>query len=268
MTGLPVFIYHNDKYMTAAEKVEKPMFFLKEEAYEGSHAFFYSSSDFPAIRELEQHWTIIRDEVLGSVTADELSHIKNINPPYLSHPDAWKNIYFYNFGWKNHVNCARFPRTHELLKMIPGFIFGGITVLNPHSRVLPHNGETNTTIRCHLGLKIPAGLPTCGVRVGTEEQEWREGGVMMFSDAHYHTTWNESDQQRFVLVFDVLRPEYAGQQAWMCAQSLGALSLKYFYARRQYLKSTPAFILKAIHLALSGIWYLYLPVQNRISFLP
>jgi aspartyl/asparaginyl beta-hydroxylase (cupin superfamily) len=254
--------------MKEVGQIEAPLFFLKEEAYEGSHSFFYSSSDFAEIKMLEENWEIIRDEVLGLITAEELDNIKNLNPPYLSHPDAWKNIYFYNFGWKNHANCARFPRTHELLKKLPNFIFGGVTVLNPHSRVLPHNGETNTTIRCHLGLKVPAPLPTCGVKVGSEEQEWKEGKVMMFSDAHYHSTWNESDEQRFVLVFDILREEYATQKSWMCAQSLGALSLKYFYTGRQYLKKTPMPILKALHFVFSAIWYVYLPFQNRLSFLP
>ncbi len=241
---------------------------MREEAYTGTHAFFYSSADYPAIQELERNWETIRDEVLNAVSQEELDGIKNLNPPYLSHPDAWKNIYFYNFGWKNHANCARFPRTHALLTRLPNFVFGGVTVLNPHSRVLPHNGETNTTIRCHLGLKVPAPLPTCGVRVGTEEQGWQDGRVMMFSDAHYHTTWNESDEQRFVVVFDILRPEYAAHRTWMCAQSLGALSMKYFYTGRSYLKKTPLPVLKAVHFAFSAVWYLYLPIQNRLSFLP
>lgn len=250
------------------ETNEKAQFFLKEESYTGAHPFFYSSENFPAIQDLEGKWTVIRDEVLGAITPAELDAIVNLNPPYLSDPNAWKNIYFYNFGWKKHKNCARFPQTHALITSLPNFVFGGITVLNPHSRVLPHNGETNTTIRCHLGLKVPADYPICGVRVGTEEQGWKDGKVMMFSDAHYHTTWNESDQQRYVLVFDILRPEYARNKSWICAQSLGALSLKYFYKDWPSLKKTPMLILKAVHFMFSTFWYLYLPFQNRYSFLP
>ncbi len=254
--------------MPKHNEIEEAQFFLREESYTGNHDFFYRSEDFPDVRILEDNWKIIRDEVLGEITQEELDGIKNLNPPYLSHPDAWKNIYFYNFGWKKHANCRRFAKTHSLIKRIPNLTFGGITVLEPRSRVLPHNGETNTIIRCHLGLKIPAPLPVCGVRVGEQEQSWIEGKVMMFSDAHYHTTWNESDEQRFVLVFDIVRQEYQHKKTWVCAQSLGALSLKYFYSSTPALKQLPMPILNTIHFTFSTFWYLYLPFQNRFSFLP
>lgn len=248
--------------------IEPEQYFLKEEPYEGSHAPFYNSKDFPAIVELEKNWEIIKEEVLGIVTDAELSNIKNLNPPYLSHSEAWKNIYFYNFGWKNHENCHRFPRTHTLLMNIPYVIFGGITVLEGHSRVLPHNGETNTTIRCHLGLKVPAHLPICGVKVGTDEQSWHEGKVTMFSDAHYHTTWNDSSERRYVLIFDIIRQEYSNHSSLICAKVLGALSLKYFYSKYPNLKATPYPILYIIHHFFTTFWFIYRPIQNRISFLP
>lgn len=254
--------------MKNSVEIEEALFFLKEESYEGTHPYFYNSTDYPAIIELENNWKIVRDEILGSITTAEIDAIKNINPPYLSDPNAWKNIYFYNFGWKKHKNCHRFPKTHALLKKNPNCVFGGITVLRPHSRVLPHNGETNTTIRCHLGLKIPAPLPTCGVQVGDEQQSWQEGKVMMFSDAHRHNTWNESEEDRYVLVFDIVREEYASQKHWICAKALGALSLKYFYNDKPYLKKIPMPILQGIHFLFSFIWYLYLPLQNKFSFLP
>jgi len=244
---------------------EPQMYFLKEEPYEGSHDFFYNSANYPEIVELEKNWEIVRDEVLGIVTDSELKKIKNLNPPYLSNPDGWKNIYFYNFGWKKHGNCERFPKTYLLFKKIPYLIFAGITVLEPHSKVLPHNGETNTTIRCHLGLKIPAPLPVCGVRVGNEEQSWYDGKVLMFSDAHYHSTWNDSDERRFVLVFDMVRPEYAHDKKWVCAKSLGALTLKYFYVKHPYVKRFPYSLLGLFHNLFSMLWFIYLPLQNRFK---
>jgi len=250
------------------QQIEPEQYFLKEETYVGKHDFFYNSAHFSAIVELENNWHTIRQEVLGIITDEELNAIKNFNPPYLSHPDAWKNIYFYNFGWKTHANCARFPKTHQLLMQIPNLVFGGITVLEPQSRVLPHNGETNTTIRCHLGLKIPAGLPQCGVRVGNEEQGWQEGKVIMFSDAHYHQTWNLTNERRFVLVFDIVRPEFAHHPHSICANVLGALSLKFFYSKMPWLKKMPYPIIQFIHFFFKTFWYLYLPLQRRISWLP
>ncbi|MFN8300460.1 MAG: aspartyl/asparaginyl beta-hydroxylase domain-containing protein [Chitinophagales bacterium] len=245
--------------------IEQRMYFLKEETYTGSHNFFYNSSDFKSIQVLKENWKVIREEIVGLITGEEEIEVKNLNPPYLSSPDAWKNIYFYNFGWQKHSNCKRFPKTFALLQQVPDLIFAGITVLEPHSRVLPHNGETNTTIRCHLGLQVPAPLPVCGVRVGTEEQSWANGEIMMFSDAHYHTTWNESDERRFVLVFDIVRPEYAHDKHSVCANVLGALSLKFFYAKWPKLKNLPYPFISGVHRLFTSFWYVYLPLQQKLG---
>ncbi len=247
--------------------VEEQLYFLIEEPYKGIHAFFYNSKDFPAIQQLENNWLIIRNEIIELLTNEEEIDVVNLNPPYLSSPDAWKNLYFFNFGWQKHKNCVRYPKTYALLKSIPDLIFGGITVLEPRSKVLPHNGETNTTIRCHLGLKIPAPYPVCGVRVGAEEHGWEEGKVLMFSDAHYHNVWNDSDERRFVLVFDIVRPEYAHEKQLVCAKSLGALSLKFFYGKNPGLKKLPMPIIKTAHFFFTAFWYLYLPLQNRFRLL-
>jgi aspartyl/asparaginyl beta-hydroxylase (cupin superfamily) len=247
----------------SSSTVEGPEYFLIEETYTGKHGFFYDAKQFPAIKALESNWHIIRDEISRLISNEEEIDVKNLNPPYLSSPEAWKNLYFYNFGWQKHKNCDRYPKTHALLKSIPNLVFGGITVLKPKSKVLPHNGETNTTIRCHLGLKIPAPYPICGVRVGTEERGWEEGKVIMFSDAHYHTAWNDSNEQRFVLVFDIVRDEFANQKHWVCAKVLGALSLKMFYSKKPELKKVPMPLIRTAHSVFSTFWYLYLPMQNR-----
>lgn len=247
---------------------EPAHYFLREESYNGSHAYFYNSQDFPEIIELESKWNLIRNEIAPLINGEKQIDVTNINPPYLSSPDAWKNIYFYNFGWKKHKNCAQFPLTHSIIRSIPNLIFAGITVMEPYSRVLPHNGETNTTIRCHLGLHIPAQYPICGVRVGNEEHGWENGKVLMFSDAHYHSTWNESSERRFVMVFDILRKEYAGNAHLVKSKILGALSLKYFYSKKPALKKTPLLFIKTFHLLFSCFWFFYIPLQNRFKILP
>ncbi len=247
----------------ATVKIEPAEYFLKEETYIGNHDYFYNTEEYPAIKELESNSHIIMEELMPLLSGVEEMKVKNFNPPYLSSPNAWKNLYFYNFGWQNHETCDRFPKTHALLKAIPNMTFGGITVLEPHSRVLPHNGETNTIIRCHLGLKIPAPYPVCGIKVGNEERGWEEGKVVMFSDAHYHTVWNDSDKRRFIIVFDIVRNEYADQKHLVCANVLGALSLKFFYAKMPALKKLPLPIIQTVHLFLKSLWYVYLPLQNR-----
>jgi aspartyl/asparaginyl beta-hydroxylase (cupin superfamily) len=243
--------------------IEKPEYFIQEEPYAGTHDYFYSMEDYPSVKVLESNWQIIKKELQDFLTEQEEIKVKNLNPPYLSSPDAWKILYFYNFGWKNYENCERFPKTNALLKSIPNMSFGGFTVLKPKSKVLPHYGETNAIIRCHLGLTIPARYPICGMKVGPEEHGWEEGKVLMFSDAHLHTAWNDSDKVRYVLVFDIIRNEYADQKQMVCANVLGALSLKFFYSKWPTLKELPRPIIETFHFFFKSFWYIYLPLQNR-----
>ena len=69
----------------------------------------------------------------------------------------------------------------------------------------------------------PGSLPECGFRVGTEEQAWREGKVLMFCDAHLHTAFNNTNHRRFIVNFDVLRPEFAHREGSVCATALAAI---------------------------------------------
>ena len=187
----------------------------------------------------------------------------NLNPPYLSSPDAWRNFYFFNFRWYNHKNCLKYPRTFALIQSIPDVSFAGITVLEPHSKVLPHIGETNAIIRCHLGLKIPGQYLDCGIQVDDEKRGYEEGKMLMFSDAHMHTTWNDTDGRRFLLILDVVQPQFAHKADWVCANSLAALSIKYVDEKIPIIKTLPNPILTAMLKSLALAWALFLPLQKQ-----
>lgn len=78
------------------------------------------------------------------------------------------------------------------------------SLLRPRSKIPPHSGMINTRFICHLPLIVP---PGCGIRVGSETREWRLGELMVFDDSVEHEAWNDGDQDRMVLIFDVWRPE-------------------------------------------------------------
>lgn len=250
---------------TNADMKPKAVFFLDEtDTYNGPEPYFYNSAKFEWAKKLEDNWHIIRDEMQEIITGRQEITLSSVNPPYLSQPGIWKNIYFFNFMWQKHKNCERFPKTYALLKSIPNLTFAEFTSLAPHSRVLPHIGETNTTIRGHLGIYIPAPHPVMGIRVGDEERGWEEGKVVLFSDCHRHTVWNDSDQYRFVLVFDITRPEFAHHKYWVSAQSLAALTIKYIDEKMGLFKRMPKFLLKISHQLIAVLWYLYLPIQRKL----
>jgi aspartyl/asparaginyl beta-hydroxylase (cupin superfamily) len=52
-------------------------------------------------------------------------------------------------------------------------------------------------LRAHLGLVIPK---DCNIRVGEETHTWEEGKMLIFDDSYDHEAWNDSDEDRFVLI--------------------------------------------------------------------
>jgi aspartyl/asparaginyl beta-hydroxylase (cupin superfamily) len=244
----------------------KAIFFLDEnDIYDGPEPYFYKPADYPWAKQLEDNWHIIKNEMRPYITGEKEIELSSPYPPNLSTPTAWKNIYFFNFMWQYHKNCKQYPKTYELLKSIPNLTFAEFTVLEPHSKVLPHIGETNTTIRGHLGISIPAPYPVMGIKVGNEERGWEQGKVVLFSDCHRHTVWNDSDQRRFVLVFDITRDEFADHKYWVSAQSLSALTIKYMDKKLNLFKFMPGFLLTAMHKSIAALWYVYLPMQRAFQ---
>lgn len=72
------------------------------------------------------------------------------------------------------------------------------------ARIPPHTGMLNTRLICHLPLIVPE---DCVFRVGNEERAWEVGKAWAFDDTIEHEAWNGSTQDRYILIFDVWRPE-------------------------------------------------------------
>jgi len=82
----------------------------------------------------------------------------------------------------------------------PGAYF---SVLQPRTRLPPHTGTTNTRSIVHLPLIIP---PGCAFRVGSQTREWRQGEAWVFDDSIDHEAWNDSNEVRIILIFDIWNP--------------------------------------------------------------
>ena len=55
----------------------------------------------------------------------------------------------------------------------------------------------------HLPLIVP---PGCAFRVGGETRPWVPGKVFAFDDSIEHEAWNDSDELRVILIFDMWNP--------------------------------------------------------------
>ncbi|MBE1527707.1 aspartyl/asparaginyl beta-hydroxylase (cupin superfamily) [Sphingopyxis sp. OAS728] len=127
----------------------------------------------------------------------------------------WGACFLWEYGEPNQVVLDRCPVTAAALAAIPGARIPGrapsafFSMLKPHTRIPPHTGVTNTRAIVHLPLIVP---PGCGFRVGGETRAWEEGVAFAFDDTIEHEAWNDSDELRAVLIFDVWNPHLSERE--------------------------------------------------------
>jgi ornithine lipid ester-linked acyl 2-hydroxylase len=171
---------------------------------------FYDPGDFPWIAHLETNWKQIRVE-LDRLLAhrDALPNFQDISTDQynLTDDDKWKTYFFYGYGFRSDVNCARCPDSTRLIESIPGMETAMFSILAPGKRIPPHDGPYKGVLRYHLGLVVPdAPIEQVGISVGGETAGWREGRSLVFDDTYVHEAWNETDETRVVLFVDFVRP--------------------------------------------------------------
>lgn len=127
----------------------------------------------------------------------------------LNHSSAWSVYPLWHDGAPLADHLAKCPQTAAVLRQlplcdVPGYAPGAFfSVLQPHTHLPPHTGTTNTRSIVHLPLVVPEG---CRFRVGAQTRPWRKGAAWVFDDSIEHEAWNDSDQVRIILIFDIWNP--------------------------------------------------------------
>lgn len=137
-----------------------------------------------------------------------------VSHPLLDNPE-WSAFYLIKQGRRMEDNIALCPQTMAAVDAIgpdvnpapaPSVLF---SLLKPGARIPPHHGQFNTRLICHLPIILPGG---CAFRVGNETREWKDGEVFIFDDTIEHEAWNNSRASRYVLIFEIWRPELKDRQ--------------------------------------------------------
>jgi aspartyl/asparaginyl beta-hydroxylase (cupin superfamily) len=127
----------------------------------------------------------------------------------LNHSRKWSTLWLWKDGEAQAEPISRCPQTAALLAELPmadqpGFAPTALfSVLAPHTRIPPHTGSTNSRLLVHLPLVLPG---PAGFRVGNEQREWRIGEAWVFDDTIEHEAWNDADEPRVILIFDIWNP--------------------------------------------------------------
>jgi beta-hydroxylase len=168
---------------------------------------FYALADYPWIKDIEHEWPVMQRELQALLAQrTKIPEFKNLSEEQGAITQGeWRTFMFYVYGHKVKANCALCPETARVAKRIPGMTTALYSVLAPGAHITPHRGPYKGVLRYHLALIVPPDAGSCGIRVGSDVQNWHEGESMVFDDTHEHQAWNDSDRTRAVLFVDFER---------------------------------------------------------------
>lgn len=207
---------------------------------------FHERANFPWLDSVEAATDDIRAELI-----DVLAQEKASLEPYVAHGTKssieqkwrelhqsrrWSVYYLWRDGAPYQQHIARCPRTVAALREWPRCEVPGaspnalFSILDAKTRIPPHTGVNNTRLIVHLPLIVP---PGCGFRVGGEERAWEPGKAFVFDDTIEHTAWNDSDEPRAVLIFDIWNPEVSAEERAMVSTAVAGVSEYYGFPQQR-----------------------------------
>ena len=191
---------------------------------------FYDRALFPWLETLEAATPVITAE-LEAMLADSFDQFA----PYVAYPKGapvnqwgelnhsrkWTSLWLWRDGARQDAVCERGPQTAALLKSLPmcrqdGFGPTAVfSALQPHTHIPAHTGSSNVRLLTHLPLILPG---PARFRVGNTVRDWKMGQAWVFDDTIDHEAWNDADEMRVILIFDIWNPALsAGEQALVTA---------------------------------------------------
>lgn len=164
---------------------------------------------FPWVQALEANWEVIRDEA-RQVLVDprEVPSIREVSPDHdmIALDDRWRSFFLRGYGVRVAGNCARCPRTDELLERIPNLLTAFYSIMMPGAHVPLHTGPTKAIVTAHLGLSVPDDAQRCRMQVADREVRWAPGRTVIFDDMYPHEVWNDTPEPRVILLLHLKRP--------------------------------------------------------------
>lgn len=202
---------------------------------------YYQVEEIEWAKLLENNWQVMREEV--DVFVKNNPHVikQYFATNMMSRLNSWQVAGFYFWGAVNKKIIGKCPITIAVLDKIPGVVSASVSIMKPHTEIKGHKGDTNAIYRCHIPLHIPGKLPEVGFQVEEEMRSWEEGKILIFNDAAYHKAWNFTDQDRVILIVDVIKPEYIHLKRWICSKVLGSLVVQFFSQKIRFLKRKSIF---------------------------
>ena len=174
------------------------------------NVFFDIDETYPELRRIDNKYEDIRREIV------QILPDKDNIPKYHELDEGqteisaktehdWKIFMLYAMGAKPEANRAKCPETSAVLDGIPNLFQAFFSILDAGKNVPEHCGPYRGYLRYHLALKVPTENPP-SIRIKDRHHIWVEGESLLFDDSWNHEVYNKANDDRVVLIVDVLRP--------------------------------------------------------------
>ncbi len=168
---------------------------------------------FEWIKPLEESNEIIKAELEKVLEVSE--SFKGDSKYMKTMGEGWQAIRLQRMGEWNEMNSLLFPKTVRIIRglQIPLAVRGVMFAKQkPRSGVAPHSDGRNFILTAHLGVKIPKENEKVWMKVGGIEQKWNNGQVLVFDTSFTHETFNDTDEDRYVLIIDFWHPDLSKKE--------------------------------------------------------
>lgn len=234
--------------------------------YLGNAPSFYNPGTFEWVQEFEEGFDQIRQEIKTYLIQREDDFVPYFFQDVITKPDSWHIITYYLWRQKEHKNLKGIKGLNVRFEKIPGFVSAALSKLKAGSEIKSHKGDTSGIIRCHFPIVVPGQIPQCGFQVRNETRSWEEGKMLLFCDAYDHKAFNLTDEDRLVLIIDIIRPEFIHKKTEIATNALSILWAQRIISSVPFL-NLPWYVKGSIRHFCKWVIYLYIPIQRKLSFL-
>lgn len=176
----------------------------------------WSPSSIPWSSTIEAAYPQIRAELvdyLGRTTIPQTAEVSGLDPDSEEGRHAapadrghWRSLMLECFGDTIEENARHFPATLAAIKSATGSTSIGFSALDPHSHIATHVGPNKGALRYQMPIVTPGPPASARIRIGPEMVPWDEGRPVVFDLSVNHEAWNDSDETRVLLMFEIPLP--------------------------------------------------------------
>lgn len=228
--------------------------------YKGAEPSFWDDTQFRWSGRFKENLNLICNELESFLEQNKLDPY--FNKQMTNERDVWKTVSLKTWGIELLKNQKHFPITTQLMNEFPEIVSLSFNRLEPSGKILPHCGDTNAIVRCHLGLIIPEENERCYFTVRGESKPWKRGEWIIFTDAFVHEAINDTNEGRYILLMDVMRDEFRTKKRKVLSTVLTSLFLQKRAQRIGILYKSPQWLIGIVSFFLKPCAWISLKLVN------